>query len=100
MIEGILGWLTGAAPGGAAESQDGLQLALTALLVEAAHSDDHFDEGERAVIKQFSSAASNCRMATHGRYSPPASARLAAPPSCSALPESSTSGSPSSSGSS
>jgi uncharacterized tellurite resistance protein B-like protein len=53
MIEGILGWLTGAAPGGAAESQDGLQLALTALLVEAAHSDDHFDEGERAVIKQL-----------------------------------------------
>ena len=53
MIERILGWLTGAAPNGSGGPQDGLQLALTALLVEAAHCDDHFDEGERAVIKQM-----------------------------------------------
>ena len=53
MIESILGWLTGAAPGGPAGSQDRLQLALTALLVEAADSDDHFDERERAVIREM-----------------------------------------------
>jgi len=53
MIERILGWLTGAAPNGSGGPQDGLQLALTALLVEAAHCDDHFDEGERSVIKQM-----------------------------------------------
>jgi uncharacterized tellurite resistance protein B-like protein len=53
MIESILGWLTGAAPGRAEGARDGLQLALTALLVEAAASDDHFDEREREVIRQL-----------------------------------------------
>jgi uncharacterized tellurite resistance protein B-like protein len=53
MIESLLGWLTGTAPHGSVGPQDGLQLALTALLVEAADSDDHFDERERAVIKQM-----------------------------------------------
>jgi uncharacterized tellurite resistance protein B-like protein len=52
MIESILGWLTGAAPGGAERPQDALRLALAALLVEAADSDDHFEESERAVIRQ------------------------------------------------
>ncbi len=53
MIESILGWLTGAPPDGAAQPRDELQLALTALLVEAAYSDDRFDENERAVIAQL-----------------------------------------------
>jgi uncharacterized tellurite resistance protein B-like protein len=53
MIESLLGWLTGAAPDGSRAPRDGLQLALAALLVEAADSDDHFDERERAVIKQM-----------------------------------------------
>jgi len=53
MIESLLGWLTGAAPNGSGRPRDELQLALTALLVEAADSDDHFDESERAVIRQL-----------------------------------------------
>lgn len=53
MIDSILGWLTGAHPGGAGEPREELQLALTALLVEAAYSDDHFEEAERAVIAQL-----------------------------------------------
>jgi uncharacterized tellurite resistance protein B-like protein len=49
MIESILGWLTGAAPGTGAV-RDGLQLALAALLVEAGYSDDRFGESERTII--------------------------------------------------
>jgi uncharacterized tellurite resistance protein B-like protein len=49
MIENILSWLRGAAPEGGAAA-DELQLALAALLVEAAYSDDRFDESERNVI--------------------------------------------------
>jgi uncharacterized tellurite resistance protein B-like protein len=52
MIESILGWLNrpaAAAPG----SLDELQLALAALLVEAAYSDHRFDERERAVIARL-----------------------------------------------
>jgi uncharacterized tellurite resistance protein B-like protein len=51
MFESILAWVTGAAPSGA--PQDDLQLALAALLVEAAHSDDCLDEAERAVIARL-----------------------------------------------
>ena len=46
MIESILGSLTGGAPGGAEGFQDGLQLAQTALLVEAADSDDQAASGD------------------------------------------------------
>jgi len=53
MIESILGWLTGAPSDGAAGPRDELQLALAALLVEAAHSHDHFDERERAVVARL-----------------------------------------------
>ncbi len=58
MIESILGWLTGAAAAGG-EPGDELQLALAALLVEAAHSDDRsesdqrFDSKERAVVARL-----------------------------------------------
>jgi uncharacterized tellurite resistance protein B-like protein len=51
MIESIFGWLTGAAPDAAAP--DELQLALAALLVEGAYSDDRFDDTERAVIARL-----------------------------------------------
>jgi uncharacterized tellurite resistance protein B-like protein len=47
MIESVLAWLTGT------EHQDELQVALAALLVEAAysgHGGDRFDAAERAVI--------------------------------------------------
>jgi uncharacterized tellurite resistance protein B-like protein len=52
MIESVLGWLRGAAPGGGA-AVDELQLALAALLVEAAYSDDRFEESERKVIARL-----------------------------------------------
>lgn len=52
MIESIFGWLTGAVPG-AEQARDALQLALAALLVEAAYSDEHFDDSERAVIARL-----------------------------------------------
>jgi uncharacterized tellurite resistance protein B-like protein len=55
MIEGIRAWIDGSwtdsqnKPGG----QDGLKLALTALLIEAANCDDRFDESERGVIARL-----------------------------------------------
>lgn len=52
MIESIIGWLTGAAPEGTGP-RDELQLALTALLIEAACSDDRFNERERAVVERL-----------------------------------------------
>jgi uncharacterized tellurite resistance protein B-like protein len=51
MIESIFGWLTGAAPDAAV--RDELQLALAALLVEAAYSDERFDDAERAVVARL-----------------------------------------------
>jgi uncharacterized tellurite resistance protein B-like protein len=53
MIDSLIGWLTGAPVHDGGPSQDELKLALTALLVEAAHSHDHFDDRERAVIAQL-----------------------------------------------
>lgn len=53
MIDSILGWLAGKSGQGAVAPQDELKLALTALLVEAAHSDDHLDETERAVVARL-----------------------------------------------
>ncbi len=66
MIDSILGWLSGNAPGAAEEPRDELQLALAALLVEAAASDDRFDPAERGVIerlleRRFSLSAANAR---------------------------------------
>jgi uncharacterized tellurite resistance protein B-like protein len=52
MIDGIIGWLSGA-PAGQESAQNELKLALTALLVEAAHGHDHFDERERGVIERL-----------------------------------------------
>ena len=55
MIESILEWINGGQgsrreAGGRSEE---LQLALTALLVEAANSDHHFDQAQREVIAQL-----------------------------------------------
>jgi uncharacterized tellurite resistance protein B-like protein len=55
MIESILEWINGG-PDRQREGgwrQDELQLALTALLVEAANSDHHFDPEQRAVIARL-----------------------------------------------
>jgi uncharacterized tellurite resistance protein B-like protein len=56
MIDSIRAWITGSAPydrRAIGRPRDELQLALTALLIEAAYSDNHFDEAERAVIAQL-----------------------------------------------
>ena len=56
MIDSIRAWITGRGPHDREETgrrRDELQLALTALLIEAAYSDDHFDPAERAVIAQL-----------------------------------------------
>jgi len=54
MIDSILAWISGARADRSGRSRpDELQLALTALLVEAADSDDRFDEAERSVIAQL-----------------------------------------------
>jgi uncharacterized tellurite resistance protein B-like protein len=74
MIDSILAWIAGSGPYGreaAGRRQDGLQLALTALLIEAAYSDDHFDPAERAVIAQLIQSRFNLSQ-------PDASALLAA----------------------
>ena len=52
MIDSIREWISG----GRREigrQNDELELALTALLVEAAYSDDRFDEAERAIIGEL-----------------------------------------------
>jgi uncharacterized membrane protein YebE (DUF533 family) len=53
MIDSIRAWISGNSPDHRKETgrrQEALQLALTALLIEAANSDDRFDEAERGVI--------------------------------------------------
>jgi uncharacterized tellurite resistance protein B-like protein len=69
MIDAIRAWLSGAPVDCAeriARPQDELQIALTALLVEAAYSDDHFDPAERSIIarlleRRFGLSAGNAR---------------------------------------
>jgi len=56
MIDSIRAWISGGWPDRrerAGSRQEALQIALTALLVEAAYSDDRFDETERGVIAQL-----------------------------------------------
>ncbi|MGH7045353.1 MAG: TerB family tellurite resistance protein [Stellaceae bacterium] len=53
MIESLISWLTGASPGGAAGAPGELELALAALLAEAAHGDHRFDERERAIVARL-----------------------------------------------
>jgi uncharacterized tellurite resistance protein B-like protein len=56
MIDSIRAWISGGRPDGRQETgrrRDELQLALTALLIEAAYSDDRFDPAERGVIAQL-----------------------------------------------
>ena len=48
MIDSIRAWISGNLP--EAGGQQALQLALAVLLVEAANSDDRFDEAERGAI--------------------------------------------------
>jgi uncharacterized tellurite resistance protein B-like protein len=62
MIDSILAWIAGGAHEGD-RRQDGLQLALTALLIEAAYSDDHFEEAERSVIAQLLQSRFNLNQA-------------------------------------
>ena len=56
MIDSIRAWISRSGPNSRNTSdpaQSELQLALTALLIEAAYSDDHFDGPERAVIARL-----------------------------------------------
>jgi uncharacterized tellurite resistance protein B-like protein len=53
MIDSIIGWLRGTPANCGDPPQDELKLALTALLVEAAHSHEHFDEQERTVVARL-----------------------------------------------
>ena len=55
MIDSIRAWISGSWPDHREETggQEALQLALTALLVEAANSDDRFDDAERGVIERL-----------------------------------------------
>jgi uncharacterized tellurite resistance protein B-like protein len=53
MIDSILAWITAHSQDRAGRIDNELELALTALLIEAAYSDDHFDEAERAVIARL-----------------------------------------------
>jgi uncharacterized tellurite resistance protein B-like protein len=69
MIEGIRAWISGSRDdngGRNGRSRDELQIALAALLIEAAYSDDHFDQAERATIvrlleRRFNLSASDAR---------------------------------------
>ena len=56
MIDSIRAWISRSGPNSRNTSDPAwseLELALTALLIEAAYSDDHFDGPERAVIARL-----------------------------------------------
>jgi uncharacterized tellurite resistance protein B-like protein len=53
MIQQLIEILSGAAPRSPAGRPDRLQLAVAALLVQAASMDDTFDDAERAAIEQI-----------------------------------------------
>jgi uncharacterized tellurite resistance protein B-like protein len=56
MIDSIRAWISRSGSDGQNTSDPArreLELALTALLIEAAYSDDHFDRRERAVIARL-----------------------------------------------
>jgi uncharacterized tellurite resistance protein B-like protein len=53
MIDRLLNFLTGSAAPAAEPGPDELQLAVAALLIEAARMDDNFDAGERATIERL-----------------------------------------------
>jgi uncharacterized tellurite resistance protein B-like protein len=52
MIDSIRAWISGGRPESGGR-RDEVQLALTALLIEAAYSDDHFEQAEREVIARL-----------------------------------------------
>jgi uncharacterized tellurite resistance protein B-like protein len=55
MIDSIRAWISGDQPGRRqpGTGRDELQVALAALLIEAAYSDDRFDPSERVVIARL-----------------------------------------------
>jgi uncharacterized tellurite resistance protein B-like protein len=55
MIDSIRAWISGSRIDGGEKGRryDELRVALTALLIEAAYSDDHFDDVERATIARI-----------------------------------------------
>jgi uncharacterized tellurite resistance protein B-like protein len=53
MIDGLRHWLKNGFADPASGARDSLQVALAALLIEAADSDHHFDETERATIARL-----------------------------------------------
>jgi uncharacterized tellurite resistance protein B-like protein len=53
MIDSIRAWISGGGPDRRDERQEALQIALSALLIEAAYCDDRFDDTERAVIERL-----------------------------------------------
>jgi uncharacterized tellurite resistance protein B-like protein len=53
MVEKLIEWLTGAVTTAASAAAAELKLALAALLAEAAHSHEHFDERERAIVARL-----------------------------------------------
>ena len=61
MIDSIRAWISGGCADreGAGARQNALQIALAALLVEAACSDDRFEETERGVIARLLEARFN-----------------------------------------
>ena len=56
MIARVLDFLTGRAPPAVAAGADELELAVAALLIEAARMDDDFDGDERATIERLLAA--------------------------------------------
>jgi uncharacterized tellurite resistance protein B-like protein len=82
MIDKIVGWLSGEPDEGGRATRDELKLALAALLVEAGHAHDRFDERERAVVlrlleRRFDLAPADARrLLAAGEYEADHSAEL------------------------
>lgn len=70
MLDEIMAWLEGGEKSPARGGADEVQLAAAALLIEAAHIDDHNDPGERAVIDRI--------LERRFKLSPPAARQLVA----------------------
>ena len=71
MIDSIRAWISGNSPDHRKETgrrQEALQLALTALLIEAANSDDRFDETERGVISRLLESDKSAALFVYGDH--------------------------------
>ena len=81
MIDRLLDFLAGRAAPAVAKSTDELELAVAALLIEAARMDESFDAAERAAIERLLAQRFDWRRKRSMRSSPRRSGQFTIQPS-------------------